>query len=136
MARVIELPPEMAHIRPWVISDPSGRWLEGARRFAPQLTPKPLVASVTEATSDQATARIRAESKGVVLWATQPNQFAELCDCVGRAAIERPELLRLVAVEGLSNDELLVLGEFQVSAIVRHPEQLPGLKAMIRRYFA
>ncbi len=133
---MIELPTERQIIRLWIVSEVENRWLTAVRRFAPDMMPRPLIPSIVPAPTPKARAMLVGIDKAVVLWEVRRESLATCCDCLAAVASSSPQVLQLLAVSGLSDRERLVLSEFPCAAMIRQPEDLPGLSQMIHGYFA
>ena len=127
---------EVSVHRPWIVCEPQQRWLTAVRRFAPEQFPRPLIPVVMPAEPDAVTTMIAGQGSGVILWSAGRDNLREVCQRLARTEIATPWVLQLVAEDGLSNRERLILAEFPCAATVRNPEDLPRLTGMIRGYFA
>ena len=134
---MIEVSIDSADIRTWLVCETGQRWTGALRRFAPGLMPAPLVPSVVStdpaATIDQVISLRR--RRAIVLWESREASLLPVCDGLIQAARANPRLLQLVAAPERSHDEQSILLELPAATIVRHPEDLPGLKSMIESYF-
>lgn len=133
---MIELPTPRQTTRLWIVSEVENRWITAVRRFAPELMPGTLIPSIAAASSPKARALLSGIDHAVVLWEVRRESLAACCDSLAAVAISAPQVLQLLAVSGLSNRERIVLSEFRCSAMIRQPEDLPGLSGMIHDYFA
>jgi hypothetical protein len=133
---MIELPAQNGIIRPWIVCEAADRWLNAVRRFAPEMMPQPLIPSIVPAQTPKARAILSGIDQAVVLWEVRRASLAACCDCLAAVAITSPRVLQLLAVAGLSDRERLVLSEYRCAAMIRQPEELPGLSRMIQGYFA
>ena len=127
---------EVSVHRPWIVCEPQQRWLTAVRRFAPEQLPRPLIPVVMPAEPDAVTTMLVGQGSGVILWSAGRDNLREVCQRLARTAMAAPWVLQLVAEDGLSNRERLILAEFPCAATVRNPEDLPRLRGMIRGYFA
>ena len=138
---MIELPPDRSTISPWLIWESGDRWANAARRFVPELMPRPWIASIVSVGepiegSALPTAALSAHSRAVVLWEIDPSHFSHACDSLAAIAVEHPSTLRLAAARGLSDRRRILVSELAVAATIDHPEDLPSLAGMLQAYFA
>jgi hypothetical protein len=123
-------------MRPWVVCEAGDRWLHTVRRFAPEIMPSPLTPASIAAQPSDVPQILASGLPAVVLWEVERESLAIACDHIARAAVTTPEVLQLVAGPQLSGREQIAVSEFGCAASIRHPEDLPGLSALIRGYFA
>ena len=133
---MIELPEDRSTIRPWLVCESGHRWFSAVARFAPQLMPKPLLASITPAAPADVVSLSAGSARAVVLWEVDRSNLAVACDWLIETAIGRPAMLRITVGTGLSDGERLVLSELGSATTLQHPEQLPRLETMIKAHFA
>ena len=124
--------------RPWWVYETSDRWIRAVRRFAPDIdlgwvfvnhpiTPD-LSQSIRQASLDRA-------AKRVILWQIDRSNLSLVASAVAQLGARHRTDLQIAAVSQLSPTILMSLSELGIATLIRHPEQLPGLKTMIRRHF-
>lgn len=133
---MIEQPIERAILRPWIVCEQGQRWLTGVRRFASQMMPAPLIASIVAADPTKPLAMLATQQQAIVLWAVQQNALIASCDRIAQVSIASPKVLQIVASAELSWQQRLVLSELRASVVIRHIEDLPKLAGLIQGYFA
>lgn len=123
-------------LRTWMICEQGERWITAARRFAPQIM-HPLVPALqmVEVADLRNHLQPLGEQPAIVLCEVDRQELLQACDNLAQIKLLAPQALVLLAVAELSGRERSVLGEFGYSALVRHPEDLPVLTGLIRRYF-
>lgn len=123
--------------RRWLVCESGQRWARAVRRFAPDLMPKPLVPSIStngpQQTLDQLASR--RGHQAVLLWESPPGSLLPVCDSIVQADRICPIALQLVAASDRTEQEYAILLEFPCAAILRHPEDLAGIRVMIEAYF-
>lgn len=133
---MIELPSDPSTTSPWVICESGDRWAGAVRRFAPELMPRPRVATIVNFDATLRGAVMPVRSRAVILWEIHPENFSPVCDSLAAVAIEYPDTLRLAAATGLSDRRRILISELAVAATISHPEDLPSLAGMVKAYFA
>ncbi len=113
------------------------RWVSAVRRFSPELMPRPLVPEIVQVDPEQLIAKLAAgrDHPTVVLWESSAGSLLPVCDQIIAAAQASPKSLQLVAASDRSARERGILMELPCTTLVRHPEDLAGLKEMFRAYF-
>lgn len=132
---MIELPPERANIRPWLVVESGDRWIHASRRFAPELMPPNLIAQVRHF-EPPLTVALSGQQRAVILWEVRRAHFDKAIDGLAATRLRSPSTLLLAATRGLADRHHLALSEFGVATFVSHPEHLPRLAPMIGAYFS
>lgn len=122
--------------RTWIVCDDVDRWLTPVRQFAPALMPENLAVTIVACQPSEIPAALVGGGQAVLLWGVRREAVIQACDHVAKVSLLAPHVLQVLAAEGLADRELAALSELGCRAIVRHPEQLPGLSRMIHGYFA
>jgi len=133
---MIELPPSHMHVRPWVLCERGTRWFPALCRFAPELMPDPLTASIIALDARQVRSALIGQTKAVLWWEAPADGVATLCDAVAFVSLVAPQVSQIVVGSRLSRAEQLVLAELRVAATIEHLEQIPQLSRLISAYFA
>ena len=128
--------PDTDRLIPWLICPGRDRWLRGSllcRRndFRSQLrwpSNRPIQRRPVTSCSGRCQA--------VVLWDVSTEHLGSWCTWIAKTAIESPQALQLAATTNLSVAEQAILSELGIVAMIRHPEQLPALGNLIRKYLA
>jgi hypothetical protein len=134
---MIEVSIDRADLRTWLVCEAGQRWISAVRRFSPGLMPPPLVPSIIAAESATAMSRATAlrGHRAIILWESSGESLLPVCDRLIQASQANPQALQLVAAGDRTDREQAILLELPCTAILRHPEDLAGLKSMIRSYF-
>lgn len=144
----IELPVERQNVRMWIVADPHyesvdqasarpNRWLVASRRFAPTMTPDPIVLSFVACDLPSVRLNLRGHQEAAILWdASGTANRGNVFDAIAGVAAARRDVLQFVAGDSLSDDERLALGEMGIAAIVDQPEHLPRWAPLVTRYWS
>ncbi len=134
---MIEVSIDRADLRDWLVCESSQRWVTAIRRFWPQLMPSHLVPSIINVDSKGALHRLAMlrDQRAIVLWESTRGSLLPVCEQIIQASRACPKSLQLVAATGRPRSEIAILLELPCAAVVRHPEDLPGLSTMIGSYF-
>lgn len=130
-----ELPEDRSQLRPWLIFESEGRWLNACRRFAPNLMPADLVAQVRHFEPPVTGTLLAGQRHAVVIWETDRTNFTAVCEWLAETRLRWPSVLMLAAVGGLADRQHLVLSELGAATLFSHPEHLSRLAGMIPKYF-
>ena len=134
---MIEISIDRADLRNWLVCESGQRWVTAIRRFSPELMPRPLVPSIVVSDPQEAIDRLAAlpEQRAIMLWESTSGSLLPVFDQLMETSSACPKVLQLVAANGRSAREQAMLLELPCATILRHPEDLPGLRSMIRSYF-
>ena len=134
---MIEVSLDRADLRTWLVCESDQRWVTTVRRFSPGLMPTPLVPTIVHA--DHATTIEHAialrDQPTIVLWESWGESLLPVCDQLIQTAKVNSRALQLVAAPNRTARECEVLMELPCTAILRHPEDLAGLRSMVRAFF-
>ena len=122
--------------RSWIVCEAGKRWLNTVRRFAPEQMPKPLVAVVLPGEPETVQPMLADQAPAIVLWSVQRDSMVAAADNLAEISTAAPGILQLVASEGLTPREIMILSEFGAATTISRPEDLPRLTPMIHGYFA
>ena len=151
-------PASRPHAHQWLVYETSDRWIRVVRRFAPDFVSADEGLSVigqAAITSDFSPRLLQTPSdpavRRVVLWQVDRSNFQHVAAAIAQSRLSNPSDLhpcnlhpsdlhpcdlQIAAVCDLSLLSQMALSEFGIATIIRHPEQLPSLRHMIRSHFA
>ena len=134
---MIEISIDRADQRNWLVCESGQRWVTAVRRFSPELMPRPLVPSIFVSEPQQAIDRLaaRPEQRTIILWESTSGSLLPVFDQLMETSRACPKALQLVAANGRTAREQAMLLELPCATVLQHPEDLPGLRSMIRSYF-
>ena len=145
----------------WHVYESSDRWIHVVRRFAPDVFHH---TSIPDRCQDFMDVRMTADGqplsiipmgpitpdvsqtirrapddptdKRVVLWQVDRVNLPHACNAISQSRERRTRDLHMAAVSHLPNLARMALSEIGVATVIDHPEQLPMLSRMVRRYLA
>jgi hypothetical protein len=123
-------------IRRWVVCERGNRWMQAVRRFAPRMTPAPLILEVVEAEPEKVANHLIPTLPCIVLWEVESASLLQVSQWLIKTAISAPHAVQLVADCGISVRERTVLCEFPVAVLIGQPEQLPRVHPLVEGHFA
>lgn len=119
----------------WLIYESGGRWIQAARRFAPELVAPPLAARIDSIGLD-VELPLRRQDPAVLLWEVDSKRFVAVGERIIAVSQQWPLVMHLVAVIGLNDRERMLLSELGASFLLDHPESLPRAATLFRAHFA
>ena len=136
--------------RLWVVCESGHRWITAVRRFATELMPNDLAASIVAAQPNQALALLvdqqkiqqRTQQRLIVLWEIAEATIDDNLHYISRTSIATDNTLQLAvwqagsSFESISGPAAAALTELGVTAAISQVEQLPGLSRLIHRFLA
>ena len=134
---MIEVSIDRADLRTWLVCESDQRWVTTVRRFSPGLMPPPLVPTIVQADQAKTIEHVIAlrDQPTIVVWESYGDSLLPVCDQLIQTAQVNSRALQLVAAPNRTARECEVLMELPCMAILRHPEDLAGLRSMVRAYF-
>jgi hypothetical protein len=118
----------------WLVCPGRDRWLRAVRCFAAELISERSAVSIRSCDPAAARQQLLGQPRAVVLWDVSAEQLGAWCNWITKTAIESPHVLQLAAVTDLSVAEQAILSELGIVTMIRHPEQLPKLGQLLRKY--
>ena len=123
---------------PWWVYETSDRWIRAARRFAPdfELGWTFVKHEIASDLSSFMESPVDPAARRVVLWQVDRDNLASAAAAIAHLSTRHRGDLQIAAINDLSSTIQMSLLELGIATIIRHPEQLPSLKNMIRLHFA
>ena len=128
--------PDTDRTIPWLVCPGRDRWLRAVRCFAGEMISTPSALAIQSTDPAETCHQLLGRCQAVVLWNVSTEHLGSWCTWITKTAIASPQTLQLAATTNLSVAEQAILSELGIVAMIRHPEQLPALGNLIRKYLA
>ncbi len=131
---------DASQIRSWVVCESGTRWLTATRRFAVQMMPDHLIASIiplqpTPGDFMKTCSLLTRKHPSILFWVITPQNLTTVIDLITQTSIGSRSVLQLAAVHEISQASQIALSETGIATQIQRPEQLPSLASMIRLHF-